>query len=340
MKLRELKVELNQKPHPCYLVAGEDAYLRHLASRAFVELIPPDLRYFNLTTLPAKSLEPSTLRAELEMLPLGSDIRVCLVNGWQDANKELQEAVGAYLDRPNPTLVLGLISDRKPDLRFKLSNRLKTAGLLVECETPKPEEIVKFLRTRSAAELGYELPQELAELVVDLCGNDLGSSVQAVLAMADHAGERKLLNRDDAELVAGKVDYKTATKMTEYIGKKQPEAALGLARKVLEKEGEPEKMVGLLERHGGGKGASSGGAGRAGKAPGHQPLFCQGIHSTDKELHHGEAGADAAGAGQSGYGQQDQPDGNKAGAGVIHFGCLQKIISEFFSKNPPLTFIF
>jgi DNA polymerase-3 subunit delta len=249
MKLRELRAELNQKPHPCYLVAGEDAYLRHLASRAFVELIPPDLRFFNLTTLPAKSLERPTLLAELEALPLGSDFRVCLVGGWQDANKELQEAVNTYLDRPNPTLVLGLISDRKADLRFKLSNRLKTAGLLVECETPKPEEIVKFLRTRSAVELGYELPQELAELVVDLCGNDLGSSVQAVLAMMDHAGERKVLNQDDAELVAGKVDYKLATKMTECIGMKQPAKALTLARKVLEKEGEPEKMVGLLERH-------------------------------------------------------------------------------------------
>lgn len=249
MQVKEFKRELDTKPRPCYLVAGEDAYLRHLAQRALVEFIPPDLRYFNLTIVPAKSLEPSSVRAELEMLPLGSEHRVCLLTGWQDANKELQEAVNAYLDRPNETLLLGLISDKKPDLRFKLTNRLKTAGMMVECNPPDPEAIVKFLRARTAMELGCELPQELAALVVDLCGNDLGSSVQAVLAMMDHAGERKLLNQDDAALIAGKVDYKTATKMTEYIGKKQPQAALELAHKVLEKEGEPEKMVGLLERH-------------------------------------------------------------------------------------------
>jgi DNA polymerase III subunit delta len=249
VQVKEFKRELDTKPRPCYLVAGEDSYLRHLAQRVLIEFIPPNLRYFNLTILPAKSLEPSSLRAELEMLPLGSDSRVCLLSGWHDANKELQEAVNVYLDRPNETLLLGLISERKADLRFKLSNRLKTAGMIVECEPPKPEDIVKFLRTRTAVELGYELPLELAEMVVDLCGNDLGSSVQAVLAMMDHAGEQRSLNQDDAALIAGKVDYKTATKMTEYIGKKQPQAALGLARKVLEKEGEPEKMVGLLERH-------------------------------------------------------------------------------------------
>jgi len=248
VKVRELRAELAAKPRPCYLVAGEDAYLRHLTQREFVKLIPPEYRYFNLTVLSAGSLQPATLLAELGMVPLGSDYRTCLITDWHDANKELQEAVGAYLDNPNPMLVLGLISDRKADLRFKLTNRLKTGGLLVECDSPKPDLIASYIR-HSAQELSYDLPQDLAETVVDLCGNDLGCSVQAVLAMTAHAGERKLLNQDDAALIAGKVDQKTATRMTEYIGKKQPRAALELSRKVLEKEGEPEKMVGLLERH-------------------------------------------------------------------------------------------
>jgi DNA polymerase-3 subunit delta len=250
VKVRELKAELASKPRPCYLVAGEDAYVRQQAQRAFVELIPPDLRCFNLNIVSASSLEPATLFTELDMLPLGCDYRVCLITDWENAGKELQEAVGSYLDRANPALVLGLFSARKPDLRFKLTNRLKTGGLLVECNTPKPSEIAGFLRTYIAKDKNYELPLELAELVVDRCGNDLGASVQAVLAMMDHAGERTVLGREDLALVAGNVDYKTTTDMTNYIGKKQPAKALVLARKVLEdKAGEPEKMVGLLERH-------------------------------------------------------------------------------------------
>jgi DNA polymerase-3 subunit delta len=248
VKVRELRAELGQKPRPCYLVAGDDAYVRHIAQRALVNLIPPDLRYFNLTILSATSLEPATLLAELDTLPLGSDYRVSIITDWQKAGKELQEAVGAYLDKPNPALVLGLLGE-KVDMRFKLVNRLKTAGMLVECNSPDAADIIKYIRSNTAKELGYELPQELAEAVVDRCGNDLGASVQAVTAMTAHAGERRILGREDMALVAGKVDYKAATKIAGFIGMKKPDQALMVARRVLDKAGEPEKMVGFLERH-------------------------------------------------------------------------------------------
>jgi len=246
MNIRELRGELAANPRPCYLAVGSDIYMCELARRAFIEAIPEAYRLFNLSAHSAIDLDAATLWRDLDALPVGGEMRVCLISNWHKADKELEESIGTYLDKPNPSTVLGLVGE-SADMRRKLPSRLKAGGTLVDCSTPDRKQVAAYI-VRTAEERGYVMPPSVAVLVVELCGGDLGGSVQATLALTDYVGERKCLTEDDARSLLGKVESRTAFDLVEAMGRHQAGVALTIAKPLWEKAGEAEKLVGLVER--------------------------------------------------------------------------------------------
>lgn len=251
MNIRELRAELAAKPRPVYLVSGNDAYMRELARRAFVAAVPDASSAFNLASISAHDTEPAIFWREMDTLPMmGAEFRVVILTDWQKADKELEEAVSSYLDSPNLSSVLVLMAE-KADMRKKISSRLKAGGMLVECETPDKDKVAAYV-IQQARERGYDLPLNVAKLVVDLTRGehgDLGRAVQATMMLLDFAGERRTITQADVQTLVGRVEDRTLFKLADAMAQRKPGDAISIFHNLITRPDEVISTIGMLERH-------------------------------------------------------------------------------------------
>ncbi|MGE0710978.1 MAG: DNA polymerase III subunit delta [Planctomycetota bacterium] len=190
---------------PCYLVAGEESFLREQATEALREALvgaDPGLSY---TELDGRKASLAEVLDEARTLPfLGAGHRLVVVDRAGASGNlkgfvgEHGEALARFLAAPPDTATLVLVA-RKLDKRFKGTKTLLPVVTLVDC-APYPERaLLGFLRER-AKHWGREFQRGADEALLERLG---GQDVP--LAQID-AEVRKLASAGSGPITSQEVE--------------------------------------------------------------------------------------------------------------------------------------
>lgn len=151
MKYTELKSHLEcadgARLAPCYVIYGDDAWLRQSAVKMFRALVNPDYASFNCSAVPCSEGAEVTV-GMLNTFPMFDVLRVVIVPDIAEKISDVDKAAyEKYLDSPNPEAVLVMVCEdgAEKGVSFKRAEE-------VNCNRLSEDEIGKIVGDMLAEE--------------------------------------------------------------------------------------------------------------------------------------------------------------------------------------------
>lgn len=156
-----------------YLINGEDHLKRDRAiSKMKIRLEKLGDLSFNSDSFDGTSAQGSHIVDACTTLPFACEKRLVIVTDAEKLSKDSQNVISAYLESPNPTTVLLLLSDKlaKNTGLYKAVSKLSPKAI-IDCTPVKSRDMSKHVR-QLAPTHGITLTQGAAEALVELVGDD------------------------------------------------------------------------------------------------------------------------------------------------------------------------
>lgn len=234
MKFSELKRHITQamaqkKFSPCYLAAGDDAYLVAKAEELFLAAI--EVKELNVSVIP-DSAGKEDLYGALNTLPFMSEYRLLILDAKR--YNELKD----YLKNPQPCVIVLL----------KGGPALSMAGTeLVDCSRLTATELTRSC-VYECEKNGVTIYADAAELLAEYCGRFMGRVKNELYKLMD-CGQSVITAETVKTLVQPEAEYKVF-ELTDAIVKKDGFKALSILDDMLsEGYGAAPKVFGLLYSH-------------------------------------------------------------------------------------------
>jgi DNA polymerase-3 subunit delta len=182
-----------------YLFLGEERLFHEELLEAVLGKILPEVeREFNWAKFDAAMVTAAELTANLETGSLFGNIRVILLNNYENASGEIETALLKGLNQL-PQGVYLFVSALKLDGRKKASQELRKRIPVVDCNKLANADLPVWIKQR-AKKMGLELSPEQARLVGERADGDLLRVRTELEKMAIFIGENSKIT--DAELEA------------------------------------------------------------------------------------------------------------------------------------------
>jgi DNA polymerase III subunit delta len=188
-----------------FFLFGDEEYLREEAAAAIVTAhLDPATRDFNYDQLRG-DVEPETLASIAGTPPMMAEWRVVIVRDMQllAANARGRAVIESLLERRVPDLVLVFMATLPDRSKAQIYERLKRDAVSVEFPLLSGADLPGWLMDRARRD-GLELETAAARALA-ATGSALGVLVQEIAKLADYAGDRKRITRDDVAAVVGAV---------------------------------------------------------------------------------------------------------------------------------------
>ena len=156
---------------PAYLIVGADELMRKRAVTRLKGYVDEALAAFNLDERTASAdMDPQELVASLNTMPLGSTVRLVVVNAADKLPKPVSEAIVTYLADPNPGCTLALVADALAK-NTRLYKAVKKVGdkAVIECAPKKRYELPEHVQ-KMARPLGITIARDAAAELVSRVG--------------------------------------------------------------------------------------------------------------------------------------------------------------------------
>jgi DNA polymerase III subunit delta len=165
----------NGELSPVYYFYGPEEILKDEALHQVLDrALDPALRDFNYDQRSVSQLDPESLHALLNTLPMMADRRVVVLRDLEALKRKVKVkgVLESYLQRPSTDTVLVLIhaggGDQKPD------PVMQRGSFSIEFVPLPPERAARWI-THHAGKLGVTLAAEAAAHLLEAVGNDLGT---------------------------------------------------------------------------------------------------------------------------------------------------------------------
>lgn len=197
MEFTAFKKHLASKAYaPCYLVAGDDAFVVRSACDMLRGLV--EFPEFNWTLFHETASGQEIVEA-CEQLPVMGELRVVEVEGF----KKDFAPIAKYLKNPSPTTILCLRFHGGYGSNIGAHAKLMTA---VDCNRLTPEVVVRWIGAETARN-NASISTAAASLLVRLCNADMtrvSAELKKLISATDGIIEEKLVS----ELVTPDNDFK------------------------------------------------------------------------------------------------------------------------------------
>lgn len=235
-------------PDPVYLLHGDEDVLKDEAVRALLDAaVDAAARDFNLDRRVAADLDAAALHTLVNTPPMLAARRAVVLRGVEQLGKrktKLRDELLRYLDAPNPTTLLVLVTGAGEDPDAELTRRATTVAL----EALPPERLPRWVGHHAAA-LKLALEPEAVELLVTAVGNNLSALARELEKLAALAGDRAATAADVTALV-GVRHGETVYDLVEAALERRAARAAQLVEPVLEQAGmSGVRIVSLLGTH-------------------------------------------------------------------------------------------
>lgn len=156
---------------PAYLIVGADELMRKRAVTRLKGYVDESLAAFNLDERTSSAdMEPTDLIASLNTMPMGSPVRLVIVNAADKLPKPVSEAIITYLADPNPGCTLALVADALAK-NTRLYKAVKKVGdkAVIECVPKKRYELPEHVQ-KMARPFGITIARDAAAELVSRVG--------------------------------------------------------------------------------------------------------------------------------------------------------------------------
>jgi DNA polymerase-3 subunit delta len=230
---------------PVYVLAGEDRFLKRLAREAVRRWVLGEGEDdFAASTHDGETATLADVRDELATLPFLAARRLVIVQDADSFVTRHREGLEKYVAAPSATGVLVLEVKS-----WKSNTRLAKAvpdSATVDCTTPKPAQLVPWIRRWAGKQYGKELTAPAAELLVELVGPEMGVLDQELAKLAVYVGDRPRVDQADVDLLVGHSRAETAWQMLDALAEGKQGAALTTLHYLLDQGEDPIGLLGAL----------------------------------------------------------------------------------------------
>lgn len=252
--LERFKNDLKDKKlRRLYVFHGEEVYLRqYYLGRLREQLIPAGLEAFNDKLLEGKESTARDIIAAADCFPMMSEHTLVVVRDYDlfKAGEADRTALMNYFSDLPEYLCLVFLYDLipyKPDARTKLAAALKEHGLVVDFPRQEQEHLVDWIVRRFKA-AGKSVDSELAKYLIFLCGDLMQDLIPEIGKIAAYAkGSR--VTRNDIDAVATPQLDAVVFQLSDAIGAKQYDKALGILADLLHMQEPPQLIMAALGKY-------------------------------------------------------------------------------------------
>lgn len=235
---------------PVYLFYGEETYLRDIYVRWFRELVPVDVRDFNLDILDGRDAGLETVVGMASTLPFMADKRVVIVKNAgffkskrkstsanEEDTEEKEEKTGStettllnYLENPLDSTCLVFCSDGV-DRKRKLYKLIEKKGQVVEFTSLKGRDLNEWI-DKTARNLGKIMePKAMASLVTAV-GSDLHQLHTELEKLACYSLTERI-TAEDVESMVSKTAELSVFELVDAVGERNYKKAVSMAREMV-----------------------------------------------------------------------------------------------------------
>ncbi len=244
---------------PVYLVVGEE---RVLAERVIAAIrkaaLEGGLPDFNEDSISANDATIDRVMNAVRTAPMMARKRFVLVKAlerWDEAagekgkassqgGLEALETLAAYAAQPIDSTCLLLVAS-KLDGRRKLASLARTKGFAVACE-PVPRAALPRFIEREARERGHQVPADVADLLAEVAGPELGGVLDALERLSLYVGKDAPITEADVAACVTRIRPSSVWELVGAVGRRDAATALRVFADVYEPQDRGLPLVGLL----------------------------------------------------------------------------------------------
>ena len=242
----ELERSLEGGVEPLYLLVGDQDLLRELSAKRLQDAVVGESPSpFSFERFDGESGDASRIVMSANMMPLLGGRRLILV---KRASRlvESDPTLQAYVENPNPSTVLVLDLEKKPDGRRKGWKEIEKRVAIVTCDAPQPWELADWVSEEGRAR-GLKLGREEVRYLVTEVGTDLRRLSNELEKLSLYAfGDR--LDLETVADVLGRGRAQSVFKFIDAVASGDAAGALRQLGRLLEEGEPPLRILALLDR--------------------------------------------------------------------------------------------
>jgi DNA polymerase-3 subunit delta len=233
--------------HPLYLLLGEETYLIHAYTSAFVErILGTAVRDFNCDIFDADSDSFSEALNVARTLPMMASHRVVVVHGLHQLRKADLRQLEAYAEHPSESTAL-ICSSQDSDPKKCLPRSWRKA-VVVDCHrltgTPLCDWVVN-----TVAQYGYTITDEAVQTLLQDQQNDLWTILREIEKLCTYAGEKQDITLTAVQDVCQASRLHSVFALSDAIGTRDILQAITVIDGLLN-QGEPPLLIfSMIVRH-------------------------------------------------------------------------------------------
>lgn len=251
------------KLRPVYLVLGEE--------RLLVDRVVSSLREaagkggvpgFNEDKFTAGESPVNAVLGAAKMMPMMAKRRFVLVRGldrWEkkegddDAPAPTKKGkvvespldeLAEYAKDPAPTTVMVLVSPKLHGQRRVVAGA-KKGGYLVSCEPLSREALPRWIE-KTARDKGHAIEHEVAELLAEIAGPELGYVSDCVERLSLYVGRGGAITEDAVATIVTRVRQSSVWELLDAVGRRNTAAALAILADVFDQRDGGLKLLGAV----------------------------------------------------------------------------------------------
>jgi DNA polymerase-3 subunit delta len=233
--------------YPVYFLFGPEDYLiEEEIQKLLNQTLSPKERGFNFHLFNGEEHSSQEIVQTAQTLPMFSQYRFVLIRHADHLDEEQVEGLMTYIKKPSPSTCLVLYGQTIGPWK-KHKKEIEKVGNVTEYIRLKGKALVSWMKSRMK-EKGKTLLEEAADYLVEVVGDHLYDLDNALEKVFLSVGEKQRIELSDMEEITSDVKISTVFDLTDAIGHRNLEKALGILGKAMEsgtisfkKEEEPSK---------------------------------------------------------------------------------------------------
>ncbi len=229
----------------CYLLFGEEAYLKRLYRNKLLSALGVEGDTMNYSAYEGKDISCGALVDLAETLPFFAERRVILVEN-SGFFKHSCEAMADYLPQMNPTACF-IFVESEVDKRSKAYKAAKKVGAAVEFASQKEPVITKWILSRLKKE-NKKITKATLELFLGRTGLDMGTIDRELEKLLCYTLKKEVIEADDVLAVVTEQPENKIFEMIDAVSGHNRKRALELYYALLELREAPMRILFLIVR--------------------------------------------------------------------------------------------
>lgn len=245
-KQKQLNEDItNQNFKRCYLIYGDEAYLRLQNRDKLVKALDGGGSSMNFSKYEGDGCNPAAIIDMAETMPFLSDKRVILVENsgfFKSGCPELSD----YLKSPSETTFF-IFVEKEVDKRKDIYKAVTKVGFDICCEEQDADTLKRWVTSKLRAEGKTISPRALAFLI-DRVGTDMSNISTELEKLVCYCMDRSEVTEDDIDKVCANWLTSRIFAMTDAIVEKKQRTAIDLYYDLLALKEPPAKILALITR--------------------------------------------------------------------------------------------